>query len=126
LHMLHATQFGGGPNKPGNPWFVADGTLIGEYRVNFADGSAIIIPIVYGQDVRDWFYVDGEKEPSRSKVVWKGDNQWATRVGARIRLYATTWENPWPDKSVTTIDYSSKKDETAAAPFCVAITAEEK
>jgi len=126
LHLLHATCFGGGPNKPGDAWFVVDGTLIGEYRVNFEDRSAIIIPIVYGQDVRDWFYVEGEKEPSRGKVVWKGENERAKEVHARIRLYVTTWENPWPNKTVTTIDYWSKKDQTVAAPFCVAITAEEK
>lgn len=124
LHFLHATQCGGGRNKPGDPWYVDDDTLIGEYRVNFADRTAVIIPIVYGQDVRDWFFVDGEKEPSRSKVVWTGDNDYAQANGARIRLYETTWDNPWSDKAVTSIDYSSKKQDTPAAPFCVAITTE--
>jgi hypothetical protein len=117
-------QCGGGPNGPGNPWFVEDGTVIGEYRVNFEDHSAIIIPIVYGEDVRDWFYIDNDKEPGRSEAVWKGDNGFAKNNGSRIRLYATTWENPCPDKTVKTIDFSSKKQETPAAPFCVAITAE--
>jgi hypothetical protein len=124
LHILHATCFGGGPNHPGDPGFVEDGTLIGEFRVNFQDRSAIIIPIVYGQDVRDWFYVQGEKDPSRGKVGWTGDNEMAKQAGARLRLYVTTWENPRPDKTVMTIDYLSKKAETVAAPFCVAITAE--
>ena len=124
LHIVHATQCGGGPNKPGDAWFVEDDTLIGAYRINFQDRSAVIIPIVYGQDVRDWFFVDGEKQTQRSEIVWTGDNDFARDAGARIRLYATTWENPWPDKKVTTIDYISRKGETPAAPFCVAMTAE--
>jgi hypothetical protein len=126
LHMLHATCFGGGPNQPDSGLFVEDGTLIGEYRINFEDRTALIVPVVYGQDVRDWFYVEGEREPSRGKVAWSGDNDRAKQVGARIRLYVSSWDNPWPRKKVTTIDFLSKKGETVAAPFCVALTIEEK
>jgi hypothetical protein len=126
LYILDATAFGGGPNKEGDPWFVKDDALIGEYQVKFEDKSAEIIPIVYGQDVRDWFYVEGEKELTRGKVIWKGENARAKQVGAKIRLYLTTWENPKPDKKVISIDYISKKDETVAAPFCVALTLERK
>jgi hypothetical protein len=43
-----------------------------------------------------------------------------------IRLYETTWENPKPDKKVLRIDYVSRKDDTVAAPFCIAISAQEK
>jgi hypothetical protein len=125
LHILHATQYGGGPNKEGNPWFVKDGTTIGEYRVTYEDKGAINIPIVYGEDVRDWFYVGGEMETVRSKIVWKGENEWSTAVGAKIRLYLTTWKNPMPDKKVVSIDYLGMKGETVAAPFCVAISVEE-
>jgi hypothetical protein len=37
-----------------------------------------------------------------------------------------TWDNPHPDKKIVTIDFGSKKEETVAAPFCIAITAEAK
>jgi hypothetical protein len=125
LHILHATQYGGGPNKEGNPWFVKDGTMIGEYCVTYEDKSSVNIPIVYGEDVRDWFFVGGEMETVRSKIVWKGENEWSTAVGAKIRLYLTTWKNPMPDKKVLSIDYVSKKAETVAAPFCVAMSLED-
>jgi hypothetical protein len=46
-------------------------------------------------------------------------------LNAKIRLYLTTWENPKPDKKITAIDYSTTK-ETPCAPFCVAMSAEEK
>ena len=31
-----------------------------------------------------------------------------------------------PDKKIIAIDFSSKKDETVAAPFCIAITIDTK
>jgi hypothetical protein len=70
LHVLHATCNGGGVNEEGDERYVKDGTLIGQYMVHYDDGSTEGIPIVYGEDVRDWWYVDGEAEPSRGKVVW--------------------------------------------------------
>jgi hypothetical protein len=124
IHILHATQFGGGPNKEGSPWFVKDGTPIGEYVVTFEDKSSLTVPIVYGKDVRDWFYAEGEAETERSKVVWTEENTFSVSVGAKIRLYLTTWDNPKPEKKVVSIDYLGKKEETVAAPFCVAISLE--
>lgn len=114
LHILHATGH-----------TVDDDTEIGSYTVHYADGSKETIPIVYGKDVRDWWYGDGAPDVSRGKVAWKGDNDAAKGMGARVRLYLTTWDNPHPDKQVTTIDYSAPGT-TNAAPFCVAMTTEAK
>jgi hypothetical protein len=126
LHILHATSYGGGPNEEGGEGYVKDGTLIGQYLAHYEDGSSEGIPIVYGEDVRDWWYVDGEAEPSRGKVVWKGDNGFATEIGAHLRLYTSTWTNPKPEKKVVKIDYVSRKGETPAAPFCISMSVEEK
>jgi len=125
LHILHATCFGGGPNTVGSPLHVKDGTTIGEYRVTFEDKSTAAIPIVYGQDVRDWFYVEAEGGPDRGKIAWNGENERAKEVGAKIRLFQTEWKNPKPDSKLVSIDYIGRKTETPAAPFCVAITLEE-
>ena len=57
------------------------------------------------------------------RLVRKGTG--AKKAGARLYLYRGTWQNPHPDKRVVSIDYHSAND-TAAAPFCVAITAESK
>ena len=124
LHILHATQYGGGPNKEGARWHVVDGTLIGEYRINYKDKSTATIPIVYGKDVRDWWFRADEKGVTRGKVAWTGDNDLAKRYDCRLRLYVTSWKNPKPDVEVATIDYISRKKETVASPFCVAITVE--
>lgn len=122
LHILHATGYGGGPNVPGSRWHVEDDTRIGEYNIHYEDKSVETIPIVYGKDVRDWWFREGEKSTSRSKVAWKGDNELAKRYDCRLRLYLTTWDNPKPDRKVVSIDYIGRKGETVAAPFCVAMT----
>jgi hypothetical protein len=124
LHILHACGYGGGPNTAGSAGHVEDDTEIGSYKVHYADKTTETIPIVYGQDVRDWWYIEGEKETARAKVVWKGENEQAKKLNSKVRLYMTTWKNPKPDKKVVSIDYIGRKADTAAAPFCVAMTLE--
>jgi hypothetical protein len=93
---------------------VAEGTLIGEYLVHFEDDRVETIPIVVGQDVRDWWDRDNSKEVTRGKVAWTGVNEASLKQNKNLRLYLTTWENPKPDKKVVSIDYVSKK--TNAGP----------
>lgn len=118
LHFLHATGWG----YP----HVKDGTPIGSFVVHFNDGSSEVIPIEYGRDVRDWWAL-GDKQPvTRGEIAWNGVNEASQDFrGERIqlRLFKTTWENPHAGKEVTTIDYTSR-NETVAAPFLIAITAE--
>jgi hypothetical protein len=120
LHILQATEFGEG--APGTDRHVPDGAKIGEYTIHYEDGTKHEIPIVYGVDVRDWWFNDRSKSPTRGKVAWKGTNAYSSQLGSKIRLYLTTWQNPQPGVPVTHIDYSSSG--TAAAPFCVALSAE--
>jgi hypothetical protein len=126
LHFLHANGYGGGPNKEGSAWFVKDGTPIGAYTVHYEDKTTADIPIVYGEHTRDWFYTEAEAEPSKAKVAWSGENDYATARSSKIRVYQMTWENPKPDKKIVSIDFAGKKDETPAAPFVIAITVEVK
>jgi hypothetical protein len=122
LHFLHATEFGEG--EPGSDNYVPEGTKIGYYTVYYEDKSHETIPIVYGVDVRDWWFNVLSKSPSRGKVAWKGTNAFSTELRSEIRLYVTSWQNPKPTVPVTRIDFVST--ESAAAPFCVAISAEAK
>jgi hypothetical protein len=112
LHILHATG-----------WDADEDTIIGEYVITFADDTSTTIPIRYGKDLLNW-WSDESVEPGEAKVAWKGENEASHKVNKKIRLYRMTWENPKPEQKVKTIDYTSTK-QTAAAPFCVAITAEE-
>jgi len=122
LHVLHATGYGSSPE--GNPLHVPDDTVIGKYVIHYEDKTDKDIDIVYGRDVRDWWYAEGDQGVDRSKVAWTGENEGSKSVGKKLRLFLTTWENPKPAKKVVSIDYvATQPTMTAAAPFCVAITA---
>jgi hypothetical protein len=108
LHFLHATG-----------WRSPDGTRLGSYVVHYADEKEEVIPIVYGEDVRDWNgSSDTSTELTHSSLVWSAINN----AGFHVRLFATPWINPMPEKEIVAIDYTSTMAE--AAPFLIAITAE--
>jgi hypothetical protein len=96
---------------------------VAQYRVRYEDGSEQVIPVVNGQDIRDWFNVDAGKPATRASVVWTGSNPYAKSRNLSLRLYLSVWKNPQPDKKVVSIDFVSTK--TPASPFCVAMTVEE-
>jgi len=128
LHILHGTVNGEGGG------FVTAGTPIGEYRVHYDDGGTETIPIIHGEDVRDWWDWGWATAPDRSvvdvrgqaskrlKLAWRGTNELAKRFNRSdpIRLFLSTWENPSPDKRVVSIDYVATY--TRTKPFCVAMS----
>ena len=116
LYILHATQFADAPHQ------VNDGTTIGQYRVHYMDGSEATIPVVDGEDVRDWWSEAGRKGVTRGQVVWVGRNDAVSSRKGYIRLYLSVWENPHPERSVASVDYISTM--TPAAPFCAAMSVE--
>ncbi len=109
LHFLHATG-----------WPERDGVRIGSYIVHYNDGQEQTIPIVYGEDVRDWNgSSDTSWRVSRSTIVWREINN----AGFRVRLFATAWINPSPEKEITSLDFVSAM--TRSAPYLIAVTAEQ-
>jgi hypothetical protein len=121
LHILQATH-----------WDAPEGAVVGHYTVHYEDQGRVTIPIVYGDDVSNWWYHEGFPEPRRARVAWRGHNDAASaNNNARIRLYVSTWQNPDPDRRVASLDFASANhapipcSEAAAAPFCVAVTAED-
>jgi hypothetical protein len=114
LSILHATGYS-----------APDDTVIGKYLINYDDKTTETIEIVFGKDVVDWWAYPGRAEPTRGKIAWEGENEPAKGFEAKIRLYLTIWQNPHPKKKVVTIDYVATAQDTGAAPFCVAMTAEE-
>ena len=75
--------------------------------------------------MRDWWKRKDEKEnaTTNATVAWRGTNPAVDRLGATLRLYLRTYDNPRPGVEVTSIDFVSKM--TRAAPFLVAMTVEE-
>ena len=110
--FLHAAAFGGPAD---------DGRQIGNYVLRFTTNPMHFeIPIFYGQEVRNWRAVPGEKpyrgvEPT---IAWTG----AGSDGQTLRLYQTIWTNVVPDLEIKSIDFVSSI--AAPAPFLIGITAE--
>src|SRR5262249_31484244 len=104
-------------------WDVTKGTLVGSYTVHYVDNSHETIPIVFGKDVRNWWYSEGAKEPGRAVAAWHGENDEAWRCNRKLRLYLSIWKNPYPARKVASIDFASTN--AGVAPFCVAMTIEE-
>jgi len=117
LYVLQATQWG----SPDN---VKDGTVVGQYKIHYEDGSEASMPIVFGQDVRDWWNWDQGRPVTQGKVVWTGSSAPADENRVALRLYLGVWDNPRPQMKVACVDFISTND-TICAPFCVAMTVEE-
>jgi thiol-disulfide isomerase/thioredoxin len=102
---------------------VPKGTTVGRYLARYEDGSAQSIPIVCGEDVRDWYVHQGDERPvTRGLVAHRWANFWTNINGESLRIYLCAWKNPHPEKKITSIDYVSTN--TAAGLFCVAMTIE--
>ena len=58
----------------------------------------------------------------RGTIAWQGANEFTKPLETTVRLYVMTWDNPHPDKLITSIDFQSAN--TVCAPFCLAMTGE--
>lgn len=104
---------------------VPDGTVVGSYIWHFADSTTQEQAIVYGRDLRSWWWLPDQERSTdleRGRLAWVGDAPRAAASGARIRLYLTTYANPRPELEVSHLDFVSKVNQ--AAPFLVAMTVE--
>jgi hypothetical protein len=107
LAFLHAC---GWPSQPG--------TVIGKFLVHYVNGESREIPIIYGEDVLDWWTAaDTDGTPP---VAWSGPNQ-ANPNGPPKAIYVTIWNNPLPEVEIRSVDYVSTMSESA--PFLIAFTA---
>jgi len=114
LYILHAaTHCNVGEGVP-------RGETIGQYQIAYEDEGGQLIPIVCGEDVRDWWAHHGDESPvTRGLVACRWPIQWG---GDLARLYLSAWKNPHPERKITSIEYTSTN--SRAAPFCLAMTIE--
>jgi eukaryotic-like serine/threonine-protein kinase len=92
---------------------------IGSYVLHYADGDRAELPIIYGQDIRDWWQAIGHPL-STAIPVWTAPNR--LQGGGLIGIYKNTRENPRPNEELVSIDFISRT--RIGAPFLVAITIE--
>jgi Tol biopolymer transport system component len=95
----------------------AEGATIAYVILNYADGTEHIIPIRYGVHVRDWYNMPSyEKEAITdpdTTICWRREP--ASRK-APIRLFESRFENPSPEKEVTSMDIVSAR---SLAAYCL-------
>jgi WD40 repeat protein len=116
LHVLHGTACTEDSQQ--------EGAEVARFVWHYETGQEAS-PILYGQDVRDWWWRPenaNESTSTRSRVVWTGSNPYAREKGYSLRLYLTTIENPRPQELVRSLDYVSAMSESA--PFLIALTVE--
>lgn len=115
LHFLHATASD-----------TEDDTTVSRYVVHYADQRTQRIDNLYGRHLRSWWTNIGESltaEPQRGALVWMGTNPQAESDNAKsLRMFKRTWENPWPETEIASVDFESAGK--GVGPFLLAITAE--
>jgi hypothetical protein len=100
------------------------GKMLFHYRINYADGSSENIPVRLEEEIDSWISTDGElKNLENAKLAWNNmaiekryDGKW------QLRLYSMEWENPQPDKEISTIDIIKDSEFLDGAPAVFAIS----
>jgi len=114
LHFLHATATQSSD----------DDQEVSRYIIHYADHRSLTIINLYGQNLRSWW--TSPHEPlyaARAALVWMGTNRQTEYADAQsLRMFKYTWENPWPETEITSIDFVSRG--ARVEPFLVALTAD--
>lgn len=118
----------------GMAWGPTNDAPVAHFRLHYADGRQVDIPVVHGRDVlASWVLPESASaaaappSPGTSPtVVWQepGDPTQADANAsrqARARLFLLSWLNPHPGDPLATLDFDAKVDDVST-PFLVAIT----
>lgn len=115
LHFLQKTCFESRTTPTGD--------RVGHYRVHYADGRSVEIPIRFNVDTSDWWALEHlPGELPEATVAWSGECPRSRSTGGTIRLFKRTWVNPHPDLAVAYVDFVGEHPRTR--PTLIALTAE--
>jgi hypothetical protein len=123
IHLLHAGDWADTP---------VFGTTVARLVLHYGNGSQGQIDIVAGRDIFEFWsplFTTGV-DPKYSRMspaterAWTGSNRFLEALwpDESLNLYKSTFTNPQPDLTVSTVDYVSTM--TATAPFMVGMTVE--
>jgi WD40 repeat protein len=90
---------------------------VARFILHYEDGTTAERPLVFLEDVVDWVEANNRPSLPKEKIGWRNP-----RPSTRYRLSELTWENPHPDKTITSINFVSALKK--AGPVVVAITLE--
>ena len=123
LHLLHGNSF---------IVFTNFGTVVAKLVIHYADGSSHDLNLVAGENSFDWWFPlfksgIGQRyfqmAPGTERA-WTGSNPYVRKWQPEysLILYKTTFDNPQPDITISSVDYVST--ETITCPFLVGLTVE--
>lgn len=69
---------------------------VGEYVINYSDGSKVRIPLVVGRNIASWW---AEGDSGEWRVAWRGKNPHVSV----ITMGVWGWDNKQPDKTIDSI-----------------------
>lgn len=100
---------------------VPNNRIIGKYVINFDDGNSIDILLDTDRISAQWNTDDHccnwrQKDLPKATLAWED----STQAEKRTLLREFVWQNPAPNKKITSIDFVSFK--TSASPVLAAIT----
>jgi hypothetical protein len=112
VHFLH-----------GASWEALYGTAIGKYQINYSNGERREVKVVFGKNVRDWWFPPTQPQTTtEAAVAWQGTNPASRQMGMAIRVFQMVWNNPLADVPIESIDFLSLMEKPA--PFLLAVTME--
>ena len=98
-------------------------TEVGRYVVHYKDGKIAEIPLLYGENIGDWWCSsNAPRRFSAAAVIWQGSNEASRQLGFNVRLFQATWINPRLNEPIESIEFQSAMERSA--PFLLAITVE--
>lgn len=106
----------------GTAWPAGAGEICGWLVWHYAEGKSERVPIIYGKTTgRFWGdqkQIEGEM--GFPEPIWKFQESPPVGKVRWLRVYRQSWTNPHPDLTVSTLDFVSNRDCTAA-PFLIAV-----
>ncbi len=107
----------------------ADMKTYGAYRVTFASGKTVDVPI-NGGNIAHWLPQSIYKNPWGFKMTYRMDAvlawQGCTLAGKEIGLHAYEWTNPFPEDLIASVDMSFEQGVPGLKIGLVALTAIKK
>ena len=98
-------------------WNSPTGTKIATYVLHYVDGDSRELPIVYGEDLRDWSDSSDPGAVANARAAWK-----SAAGGKPVHLYHRVYDNPRPEVEIASLDLAGAGADAAA--IVVAITVE--
>lgn len=101
------------------------GATVATYTFHYEDGSQEVFPVISGRHLHHWHCgKDLPRPATRATLGWRGSNPAMTKKNYYVELFLCSWENPHPEKTISTIDFE-RGLRPFPAPFCVGITCDD-